>query len=1006
MEFCNFREMAPMDQTELALLRQYAQTRDAFAFRELVEQHQDMVFATCHRVLGNHADAEDAAQDCFLKLAQAADRLKAPIGGWLHTVAVRSAIDLLRGETARRRREHAVARPDEQAPATPAPWDDVCGEVDAAITALPERLRTPIVLYFLEYRTQADVAAELGISRPSVSKRLRRGVEALRRQLKRAGIVAPAVVLTAMLAANTAEAAPATLMATLGKVALAGTSGVKATAATAGGMFAGVKIAAALAVAAGAGAGALAIHQATRPPHPAPIAAAPVLKKEALTTETVLDAVLTLPTRTMSLGDLHKLVKEQLGVYIACHSRGRHQRLRLEPGKHAVRDVLKAIAASTTLTTEVSADRDRVVLCLWRTPDAEALAEMMKLAASDDVVERCTAARWLPTVGGRDALVQLLKLLADPDARVRYFASRGIVAGWPSAELADMLSPSACVAPEGTSLAVAKAIDAETWRETRRNMFMIARSLRDPRLLPALKKQLAKITVKRADNRTQLRASLIINTIGSIGGPDAEAILLETADKSPEWQTRWAVSALGRLGTDAAVARLSKQIDAEMKKEKREYIYFFAGALAKSDNPAAARKLIQLLKHPDLRPNEATTVTHCLIKFNPPEAQAACLEMFRAETDPNKRLGLGKVMLHIPAVRQILSAELTQGGAAGRMAALTFALRPMRDPGLVPVLIEIIGTDDKTLQADGAGAVAKRIALTHLGRIGSPEAEKALIQMTGSTDATLRRLAFSALGNIDSPTARKLHKAGLKDLDAYVRTGIVRNLTKRPDAADIDLLLATASTEPSKSGMVLPAIWRAIAAIGNERAVKELLTAVAKGNTAAAGAITLSTNPLCVRAVRDVLAGDDVILRGRMVDGLPQYGVHLPLSTYYAVSAALAGLPGADERLKTELVKRLGPARDPRGNDALAKLLIDEKQSLKLRLAALSELNQTDPAIVEPMLHVVKHATSEPLIHQTEARLRMWGVIPPGPARKPRPPKDPAPKDPPDEREFPPPPEP
>ena len=153
-----------MAESELALLQQYARTQDAFAFRKLVEQHQDMVFAACHRVLGNRADAEDAAQNCFLKLAQAAGRLKAPIGGWLYTVAVHGAIDMLRGENARRARERAVAKDASRTRAhQETQWADVRGEVDAAITALPERLRTPLVLYFLDARTQADVATELGM---------------------------------------------------------------------------------------------------------------------------------------------------------------------------------------------------------------------------------------------------------------------------------------------------------------------------------------------------------------------------------------------------------------------------------------------------------------------------------------------------------------------------------------------------------------------------------------------------------------------------------------------------------------------------------------------------------------------------------------------------------------------------------------------------------------------------------------------------------------------------
>jgi len=219
-----------MMDNEQVLLRRFAQSRDALAFCELVEGHKNMVFAACRRVLGNQADAEDAAQDCFLKLAEAAGRLKAPISGWLHTVAVRSSIDILRSETARKTRERSVAKPDVQP--TDVRWAGVEADVDAALESLSKRLRMPIVLRFLEGRTQEEVAAALGVSRRTVATRLDRGIELLRRRLKRAGIVTPAVALTAMLSANAAEAAPAALTVTLGKMALTGAGGAQTAAVT------------------------------------------------------------------------------------------------------------------------------------------------------------------------------------------------------------------------------------------------------------------------------------------------------------------------------------------------------------------------------------------------------------------------------------------------------------------------------------------------------------------------------------------------------------------------------------------------------------------------------------------------------------------------------------------------------------------------------------------------------------------------------------------------------
>ncbi len=172
---------------ELELLGRYRRTQDAEAFRALVEGHQDMVFAACHRILGNHADAEDAAQDCFFRLARFAEKLKPPIAGWLHTVAVRVALDLLRKRKSMKDR-HEAARLEARRPPPPDPtWGELKGAVDTAIAGLPDRLRVPLVLYYLEQRTQEEIGAELGISQPAVSQRLKRAVGALRRRLKRKG---------------------------------------------------------------------------------------------------------------------------------------------------------------------------------------------------------------------------------------------------------------------------------------------------------------------------------------------------------------------------------------------------------------------------------------------------------------------------------------------------------------------------------------------------------------------------------------------------------------------------------------------------------------------------------------------------------------------------------------------------------------------------------------------------------------------------------------------------
>ncbi len=98
-----------MSPTEHDLLARYVRSRDPEAFSRIVERHQNMVFAVCLRILGNAADAEDAAQSAFLQLVRKAGEVHGSVAGWLHRVAVGVSINALRRNKARRFREARVA---------------------------------------------------------------------------------------------------------------------------------------------------------------------------------------------------------------------------------------------------------------------------------------------------------------------------------------------------------------------------------------------------------------------------------------------------------------------------------------------------------------------------------------------------------------------------------------------------------------------------------------------------------------------------------------------------------------------------------------------------------------------------------------------------------------------------------------------------------------------------------------------------------------------------------
>lgn len=204
------------------LWQRWQQRRDPDAFAEIVSRHSGMVYATCKRILGNAADAEDAAQDCFLELLNGRVTVRASLAPWLYTVAVRGALNRAKAERRRRQRERQFVPPRNQS--TQFVLDDLVEVIDAAIAYLPEKLRTPVICRFLEGQSYEEMAQDSGVAESTTRYRTNKGIERIRAFLKRRGIPIGAAALSAMLVENMAEAAPPALVATLGKLSVAGTT--------------------------------------------------------------------------------------------------------------------------------------------------------------------------------------------------------------------------------------------------------------------------------------------------------------------------------------------------------------------------------------------------------------------------------------------------------------------------------------------------------------------------------------------------------------------------------------------------------------------------------------------------------------------------------------------------------------------------------------------------------------------------------------------------------------
>src|SRR5262245_29417987 len=201
-----------LERSDGQLLTQFATRRDEAAFAELVRRHGPMVLGTCRRVLGNAHDAEDAFQATFLILARkAAGAVRyQTVGGWLHEVAYHVALRQ-RARTGRRQQhERQGVKVPAQQTMTDLERRELRQVLDEELRRLPEKYRTPLVLCYLEGRSNEEAARALACPVSTLGWRLGRGRELLRGRLLRRGLGLPAVAVEAALAEQ-AAALPAAL---------------------------------------------------------------------------------------------------------------------------------------------------------------------------------------------------------------------------------------------------------------------------------------------------------------------------------------------------------------------------------------------------------------------------------------------------------------------------------------------------------------------------------------------------------------------------------------------------------------------------------------------------------------------------------------------------------------------------------------------------------------------------------------------------------------------------
>jgi RNA polymerase sigma-70 factor, ECF subfamily len=173
---------------------------DPSAFQALVERHRSMVYRVAYQFAGNHHDAEDIAQEVFIKVYRSLDRFRqdSQVTSWMYRIVMNACIDH------RRRQRPAIAAPfGEEAEQrmlntpedTPGPEDRAyAGELgqvlESEIGRLPNGQRIVFVMRHHQGMKLCEIAEALGLAEGTVKRQLHAAVHRLRQALTQANVIA------------------------------------------------------------------------------------------------------------------------------------------------------------------------------------------------------------------------------------------------------------------------------------------------------------------------------------------------------------------------------------------------------------------------------------------------------------------------------------------------------------------------------------------------------------------------------------------------------------------------------------------------------------------------------------------------------------------------------------------------------------------------------------------------------------------------------------------------
>lgn len=176
---------AGLDQATDADLLEHARARDGNAFAALVDRHFPVVHRVVWRMMNGHADAEDVAQEAFLRLWRDPQQVRegAALRGWLIRVASNLVMDRFRTRPMQELDDRFEIADSRDSAEDALDRSRAVATIDAAVAGLPERQKLALTLVHFEHMTNMAAASIMEVSVDALESLLARARRSLKERL-------------------------------------------------------------------------------------------------------------------------------------------------------------------------------------------------------------------------------------------------------------------------------------------------------------------------------------------------------------------------------------------------------------------------------------------------------------------------------------------------------------------------------------------------------------------------------------------------------------------------------------------------------------------------------------------------------------------------------------------------------------------------------------------------------------------------------------------------------